>query len=468
MKRSTIYIVIAVAIAASAGALLWRPWASEQETQTGRSTVAERGSMLVAVTASGRIEPKARVNLTFDTPRHVAEVLVEEGNVVESGDLLARLDIRQMETQVARSRASLEQAVAQLAELKSQPRQREVEKAEASLRDAQARVSSAAANRDQLKNGPTSAQIAAAEARVAEAEKQRKLAQRAYDEVDEGNEEAKEHANYDLYTAKQQLAAAEANLENVLSGTDEEEVRAAEAEVWSAAAQRDAAQAQLDLLLAGASEEEIAESEAQVAQARAALEMAELAMENATLRAPFDGIVSRVNVQAGETAPAQGPAIVMLDNSQFHMTVKVDEMDVAQLTPGQTVEVTVDALSDAVITGTVGRIAPIATLDGGVVTYDVTINLLPTDEPIRADMSAEATIEVAELEDVLKIPTWVVRLDRDTGQAYVHRRVGDEVERVDIELGVRDQGFVQVLEGLSEGDTLVRLTDETSFDFGPR
>jgi HlyD family secretion protein len=468
MKRSTIYIVIAVAIAAIAGALLWRPWASGQEAQTGRSAVVERGSMLVAVTASGRIEPEARVNLTFDTPGRVAEVLVEEGDTVEGGDVLARLDTRQLETQVAQSRASLEQAESQLAELKSQPRPREVEKAEANVRDAQARVSSAAASRDQIKRGPTQAEIAAAEARVAEAEKQRKLAQRAYDEIDESNEEQKEHANYDLYTAKQQLAAAEANLQDVLDGADEEEVRAAEADVWAAAAQRDAAQAQLDLLLAGATEEEIAEVEAQVAQARAALELAELSLENATLRAPFDGVVSRVNVTIGETPPAQGPALVVLDNSQFHMTVSVDEVDVAQLALGQTAEVTLDALPGAVITGTVKQIAPIATLEGGVVTYDVTIDLLPTDEPIRADMSAEATIEVEELEDVLMIPTWVVRIDRDTGQTYVHRRIDGDVERVDVTLGVRDRGFAQVLEGLSEGDELVRLEEENGFDFGPR
>jgi HlyD family secretion protein len=468
MKRSTIYIVIAVAIAAIAGALLWRPWASGQEAQTGRSAVVERGSMLVAVTASGRIEPEARVNLTFDTPGRVAEVLVEEGDTVEGGDVLAQLDTRQLETQVAQSRASLEQAESQLAELKSQPRPREVEKAEANVRDAQARVSSAAASRDQIKRGPTQAEIAAAEARVAEAEKQRKLAQRAYDEIDESNEEQKEHANYDLYTAKQQLAAAEANLQDVLDGADEEEVRAAEADVWAAAAQRDAAQAQLDLLLAGATEEEIAEAEAQVAQARAALELAELSLENATLRAPFDGVVSRVNVTIGETPPAQGPALVVLDNSQFHMTVSVDEVDVAQLALGQTAEVTLDALPGAVITGTVKQIAPIATLEGGVVTYDVTIDLLPTDEPIRADMSAEATIEVEELEDVLMIPTWVVRIDRDTGQTYVHRRIDGDVERVDVTLGVRDRGFAQVLEGLSEGDELVRLEEENGFDFGPR
>jgi hypothetical protein len=80
-------------------------------------------------------------------------------------------------------------------------------------------------------------------------------------------------------------------------------------------------------------------------------------------------------------------------------------------------------------------------------------------------MTANVTVVVEELNDVLKIPTWVVRTDRDTGQTYVHRRVGDEVERVDVTLGVRGEGVAQVVSGLSEGDEIVRLEDASPFGF---
>jgi multidrug efflux pump subunit AcrA (membrane-fusion protein) len=73
---------------------------------------------------------------------------------------------------------------------------------------------------------------------------------------------------------------------------------------------------------------------------------------------------------------------------------------------------------------------------------------------------------------VLKIPTWVVRVDRDTGQTYVQRQGGDirgdDVERVDVELGVRYGGFAQVLDGLAEGDEVVWVPESTPFDFGGR
>jgi HlyD family secretion protein len=423
--------------------------------------------MTVAVTASGRIEPEARVDLTFETPGRVAEVFVEEGDRVDPGDALARLDTDQLELQVAQAQAALASAEAQLAQLLAGPRAREVEQAEANLRAASAQLSAAEANRDQVASGPTQAEIASARAGVAQADTAKEIAQDAYDRIEEEGTK-KEQANYDLYTAKQELAAAEAQLEDLMTGPDEDELRAAQANVAATAAQRDASQAQLDQLLAGSTEEEIAEAEAQVDQARVALALAELSLRTATLRAPSGGVVSEINLTPGEMSPTRQPPIVLLDGSAFHMTIGVDELDVSRLREGQDAEVTIEALPEATVTGTVTSIAPIAATESGVVSYDVVIDLAATDVPLRADMTASATILVAELTDVLKIPTWVVRVDRDTGQTFADRRVGDEIERADVELGARYEGIAQVLSGLSEGDEIVRLEDSTVFDFGPQ
>ncbi len=467
MKRRAVYIILGLlVVAAVGGVFVWQSQSKGDEPEISRSTTVERGDLSVAVSASGKIKPEQRVNLAFEVPNRVAEVLVEVADEVKAGDLLARLDTRSLELQVEQSKAALSAAQAQLAQVKAGPRPGEVEQAEANLRAAEAGLNAAAANRDQVKGGPTEAQIAAAEAQVAAANTERELAQDAYDDIKEDGTQ-KEQANYDLYTAKKKLTAAQAELDRLLAGADTEELRAANADVWAASAQRDAAQAQLDLVLAGPTEEDIADAEAQVAQAQAALELAELSLERATLEAPFDGVVSEVNIKAGEMAPTGRPAIVLLDPQSFHITISVDEMDVAQLSEGQSAEVVPDALPDTIITGAVESIAPIATLEGGVVAYDVVIALAPTEAPIRTDMTANTTIWVKELTDVLKIPTWVVRVDRDTGQTYVHRRAGQQIERVDVELGVRYEGAVQVLDGLSEGDELVWL-DQPAFDFGER
>ena len=468
MRRRTIYVVLGlVLVAAAAGAAVWRFGLTEQNEQAPvRSATVERGNILVAVSATGKIKPAARVGLTFEAPGRVAEVLVQEGDRVEAGDPLARLVTDDLELQVEQSRAALAGAEAQLAQLRAGPRPKEIEQAEANVRAAQAQVNTTVANRNQLTDGPTEAEIASVEAQVAQAWTDKEIAQDTYDLIEDEDSEEKEQANYDLYTAKQQLAAAEARLDDVLNGPSTDERRAAEANVAAAVAQQDAAQAQLDQVLAGATKEEIREVQAQVEQARVALKLTEHTLEEATLRAPFGGVVTEINLTPGEVPPTQERPLVLMDHSSFHLTVSVDELDISRLKVGQEVAITVEALPEAAVTGTVESIGPVAAVDTGVVAYDVVIDLDSAAAPLRADMTANATIVVEQLSDVLKIPTWVVRVDRETGQTYVDRKVGDDVERVDVELGVRYEGIAQVVGGLSEGDVVVRPEETDSFSFG--
>jgi HlyD family secretion protein len=482
IKRRTLYIVLGVvAIAAVVGTvLILQRRQAAQSTDETTTAVVERGTLLVAVSASGAIEPQDRVSLSFEQPGLVDEVLVEVGDEVKKGDPLARLDGEQLALQVRQSQASLDSAEAQLAQLEADARPEEITAAEANLRAAQAQVNNANAQLDRLRSGATAAELTAAEAELASAMTEQKKAKDLHDKTMEcfhikipkyyegticpalGAPE--EQARYSLAAADKALAAAQARYDELLAGTDVDQLRAAEANVLAASAQRDAAQAQLDLLLTGATDEQIAAAEAQVEQARTALEQAELALELATLHASFDGIVSEVNVKAGEVA-STAPAVTVVDTSQFHVTVSADEIDVARLDEGQTAQVTIEAFPDVTLSGSVERIAPAATFEGGVVYYDVTIALNPTDTPIRADMTANATIVVEELSDVLLIPTWVVRVDNRTGQTYVDKQIGKKTERVDVTLGVRYEGVVQVLNGLSEGDVAVWV--ETN-PFGPQ
>jgi len=467
MKRTILYVALGVVVVAvAAGAIIMRSRGTARAEEAIRSTIVERGTMLVAVSASGSVEPQARVDLAFEVPGLVAEVSVAVGDAVETGDVLARLDTDQLALQVQQAQASLASAEAQLAQLQANAQPGEIENAQANLRAAEAQVGAAAANLDQLQGDASEAQIAAAEAELASVRLQQKAAQIAYDRIDKKDKDRKEQARYDLYAADQALAAAQASLDDVLAGADAEQVRAARANVAAAAAQRDAAQAQLDLLMAGASDEQIAAAEARVAQAQAALEGAELSLEQSMLRAPFAGVVAAVDVEPGERVVTGLPAVTMIDGSAFRVRVGVDELDVARLIEGLVVDVTLDALPTAGLAGTVERIAPAATVDGGVVSYDVLIDLAPTDVPVRADMTANVTIVIEELTDVLVIPTWVVRVDRNSGQTYVHSQAGDEVERVDVELGVRYEGFAQVLDGLSERDQVVLLPESNGFGFG--
>lgn len=468
MKRRTVIILGIVLVAVIAAVIVWRTLQAQTSEEEARSAVVQRGALLVAISASGNVQPQSSVGLAFETPGRVTDVPIRVGDRVKTGDVLAQLDTSQLELQVHQAQAALAAAEAQLAQLEAGPRPEEVMAAEADVRAAQAQVGSAVANLDQLRSGPTEAQIAAAETQVAQAELQHKVALLEYDRVRaiKAKEEKIEQAAYDLYTAEKSLAAAQAALKDAQAGADADDIRAAQANVDSAVAQQDAAQARLDLLLAGATGEQIADAEAQVERAQAALEQAELNMKRATLYTPFDGVVARVNVSAGEMAPVGPPAVTLLDLSGLQVIIGVDELDVGRLVVGQSAQVTLDALPDSTLNGTVRSIAPAATIDqGGVTYYDVIVTLEPTDAPVRADMTANVTVVIEELTDVLTIPLWVVRVDRRTGQTYVNQRVGDEIERVDIALGVRYEGVAQVLDGLAEGDEVIWVS-ESPFDFG--
>jgi HlyD family secretion protein len=421
--------------------------------------------MLVAVSASGSIEADARVALTFELPGEVLEVPVRVGDRVAADDMLARLDTRQLALQVQQAEAALAMVEAQLIQLEAGARPEEIAAAEANLRAVGSQVDAAVANRDELVTGPSEAQIAAAQAQVAAMDLQHRVALLAYDRVvaETEDKDRRERAYYDVWTGEQALAAAQLQLDELLAGADANAVRAAQANVLATEAQRDAAQAQLDLTLAGATQEQLTDVKAQVAQAQAALALAQLSLDKATLYAPFDGIIAEVNVTPGEMASAVMPALTLLDASRFRMAVSVDEIDVGRLVVGQVAQVTLDALPDVEVTGVVERIAPAATIASGVVYYDIVIDLDPTDAPIRADMTANATIVVEELADVLMVPTWVVRVD-DAGQTYVNQQIGDEVVRTDVALGIRHEGYAQVLGGLSGGDEAIWV-QESGFGF---
>jgi HlyD family secretion protein len=225
------------------------------------------------------------------------------------------------------------------------------------------------------------------------------------------------------------------------------------------------AQAQVDLLVGGPGEGELAAAESQVRQAAIVLDQAELALDKASLVTPISGVVAAVNVVPREAPPVGRPAVSIIDASGFRVTVPVDELDVGRLDEGQPVEVTLDALPGERIEGEVRRIGPAAGLDTGVVSYDAVIDLVSTDAGVRVDMTANVTIQVEQLLDVLTVPIWVVRVDRLTNQTYVDRRVGDRVERVDVDLGVRNEGVVEVRGGLAEGDVVVRLPDSGVLPF---
>jgi HlyD family secretion protein len=413
-------------------------------------------------------------------------------------------DVAAADANLSAAEARLDGARANVRELESGSREDQIAAAEANLRAAEASVRLAVAQRDQVLDGASAAEIAAVEAQVASALLQQKIARDTHDQtlrcqtvtLPTGEEQEvcpalgtiEEQARYNLYAADEAVEAAQAQLDQVLTGatqtqldsananvavamaqrdaaqaqldllragTSVEQIQASEANLAALTAQRDGAQAQLDLLLAGATVHQVAAARANVQQAQVALEMAQAERDKAVVVAPFDGVVTAVGVREGQSAPTTFPAVTVADDSELQIVVDVDEIDVARIVEGQKVRITVDALPEEEVSGRVERIAPAASQMGGVVVYQVTIVLDETDLPLRIGMSATATIVIEQIEDVLLVPNWAIRIDRDTGRTYVNLLRAGNLAEAEIGIGVRGEDVSQVLSGLEEGDVVV-------------
>lgn len=254
-----------------------------------------------------------------------------------------------------------------------------------------------------------------------------------------------------LAAARAQLAQAEANLSKLQGDQRSGSLAAAQAGVASA-------EANLARISAPARREDLAAAQAQVMSAEAALEQARLALERATLYAPIAGTVAEINLQADELLTTARPAVVLADLSGFYVDIIIDEIDVAQIAPGQAVQLDLDALPDLGLNGTVVRINPLSTPGATVTSYAVRIETRAVSPRIRPGMSANADIIVATRENALTVPRRAVRAEQ--GRFFVDLPVDQSlcmVDRTDWPVEVETRP-VEVRTGLSN-DLRIEIVD---------
>ncbi|MCR4312081.1 MAG: efflux RND transporter periplasmic adaptor subunit [Candidatus Uhrbacteria bacterium] len=234
-----------------------------------------------------------------------------------------------------------------------------------------------------------------------------------------------------------------------------------EAIVAGSAASVAQAQANERMVVAsGAGENSRKIAAASVNQARAAHEQAIIALRNARLMMPVDGVITGVFVKAGEMV--QGIAVTFETESDFiDVTLFVPENDIARVAAGQDVVVEVGAL-DQSFTTTLSLVYPAATLIEGVPYFEAHAYLMFDDADldaadVRSGMTVDALIIVETQTSVLYVPQRAIVMH--DGKTFV--RILDDASDVgygerEVELGLRgDDGRVVVLSGLGEGDTVV-------------
>jgi HlyD family secretion protein len=456
--RKLFIIVLVLAALGAAGYFGYRELEkrrAEASKPQYEAITVERGDISATISATGAVLPEREVNLAFSAAGTISEVNARVGEAVKEGQVLAALDTTDLELAVKQAEVGLTQAQAQLQQLDEGPNEADVTAAQAALASAQQGLISAQAAYQQTLRGPDADTLAAARAQVEQARVQLQQAQQAYDRVKDRPDVGMLPQSTQLQNATIALETAEAQYRAAEKSVTSAQVAAARSQVTAAEAQVAQAQASLDRLNRGPSEGQKAVARAGVDQAMLALQQAQRRLEQTKLLAPWDGVVTAVTiVEGGQAAPAQ-PAFRLADNSQFHLDAQVDEVDVAGIEVGQPVQIEVDALPDDKLTGKVSRLSPSAvTTQTGGVTYNVRLDIDETDAPLLSGMSATATIIATTRNDVLLVPNRAIQLERETGRTFVEKVNGESLERVEVQIGLRDDQFSEVRDGVAEGETL--------------
>ncbi|MBI5669378.1 MAG: HlyD family efflux transporter periplasmic adaptor subunit [Chloroflexi bacterium] len=467
MKRG---LRILLLVGAAAAVLVGLRATRSDDTGAAAVTVQEQtevrvDDLAVTVSATGTMAPARQVGLAFELAAPVREILVEEGQAVQAGDVLARLDTRNLEVALENARISLDAQQVAYDALTTAPREVDIAVARAALNIAQAQAGSVSLGADATQLEITRLQAELARNQLWQAQLQRDLnfaippAQRDFAEANgialpDTDQMARDTVPTQLKSADYEVLIADENYAALLNqGPDV-------AGLSSASAQIAAAQAQLEKLLNGPTETDLQIAGAQLQIARLAVEQAATNLSRGVLTAPFAGVVAQNNLVIGELPP-QDAAMQLIDPSGFYVDVAVDETDIVDVQPGQAVTLALDALPGETITGTVTRVAARPVRAGQLVTYTVRVTLDAARQPLRAGMTATATIVVNELRDVLVLPNRFIRLDRATQQAYVTVERGGQYAEVAVQLGLRNETDSQIVSGLEAGQAIVLLPRET-------
>ena len=226
-----------------------------------------------------------------------------------------------------------------------------------------------------------------------------------------------------------------------------------------------------------------ADLETQIENARIALENAQLSLKNAqekledyTITSTIDGEVIEKNLDVGDNisglsnsgASVTYPAIIY-DRSELTFDMDVDEKDISKIQVGQKVEITADALDGQSFTGTVDKVNINGTTTSGHTSYPVTVKVEGSPEALYPGMNVSAKIIVEEVGSVLALPVEAV----ERGNTVLVAKEGclDEngvikdlsaAEERQVTLGRNDDEYIEIVDGLEEGEVVLALSPQGS------
>lgn len=457
MKKPFVLIMILLLLVGSIAAVIFirdrQSEAGTSEDQVLRKTEVTRDDLSVTVIASGNIVADKKLALNFGTAGMVDDIIVEVGEYVDKGQVLARLDTNDFELALERAELSLEQAELNLAILQEPVDEDDIELTDSSIRDAANSIKVAQAS-EELAQAQAAREIRIAKENREDAQE---ALERTLDTLDD-------YGIPEAYAAPVSAAAMEAagNVGVTLTKA-EYDIQQAQSQRLRAYESYRQAQSQRENLTDGPDQLEVERLQLQIEQARLDILEAKSNIEDAILTAPFDGVISQINLTVGQPTTTELPALKVLDTSTFYVELTIDEIDIGRISVGQPVEITLDAYPDLAIEGKVDLVKSIPEEVGGVIAYPVRIMITESARvSLRDGMTASARLTVEQIENALLVPNWAVRTDQTSSETYTYCYCieGDEIKRKSIETGARNETFTQVIAGLEEGETVALVSEE--------
>lgn len=189
--------------------------------------------------------------------------------------------------------------------------------------------------------------------------------------------------------------------------------------------------------------------------------------------APFDGIITNLNVKKGDSV-SSGTALATIITQQKIAEISLNEVDVAKVKVGQKVTLTFDALSEVSISGKVLEVDSIGTASQGVVSYGVKIGFDTQDERVKPGMSVTADIITDVKQDVLVLPNSAIKSQGNSKYVEFVEASDDIKQKLlasvsevtlpsspkqqSIETGLSNDSYTEIVSGLEEGDIVVSST----------
>jgi len=252
------------------------------------------------------------------------------------------------------------------------------------------------------------------------------------------------------------LAAGNALSTARISG--DQQITSGESRVESARRALSVAIAQLDQVKSPARYEDVASARALVDQANSTVSEINKQIDNFKIKAPIDGVITKINYEIGEQTSPTKAVISMMGQNMFEIDVDISESDIAKIKLADKAEITLDAYGEDVkFSGAVFFIEPAETVIQDVIYYKVKVVFNPGKYDIRSGMTANISITTNSKLGVLKIPSRAI-IEKNN-EKIVKVLKNNQPSEVVIKTGLRgDEGMVEILSGLNEGDELVLST----------